>query len=290
MKIVKALIQLMRPKQWTKNFVVFVGLIFSINFLKPDMLLTTIQAFIIFCLSAGAIYVLNDIKDINSDRTHPEKKKRPLASNQVSISLATVFFISLLLISLIWSYALSTIFTGIVLAYIVLNFAYSLGLKHIVILDVFIITTGFVLRAIGGAVIINVEISPWLIVVTILLSLFLGFAKRRHELITMGEDAINHRPALDEYSPALLDQFMGVVASATIIAYSLYAFTSPTASQNNYFMITVPLVIYGILRYLYLVYQKNLGGSPEVILLSDKPLIITILLWVATVGFLLYMG
>lgn len=290
MTTITAFIQLIRPKQWTKNLVVFVGVIFSNNFLDLPMVLATIQAFIIFCLSAGAIYIINDMKDIESDRAHPVKKNRPLASKQLTLPFAGAMAGLFAVGSLAWSFLLAPVFGLIVLAYMLLNLSYTLGLKHIVILDVFLITTGFVLRAIGGAVIIDVAISPWLIVVTILLSLFLGFAKRRHELITMGDEAVAHRPALDDYSPALLDQFMGVVASATIIAYSLYAFNSPTASQNDYFMVTVPLVIYGILRYLYLVYQKNLGGSPEVILLSDKPLIVTILLWIGTVGCLLYVG
>ncbi len=284
----KAFLQLMRPKQWTKNFVVFVGLIFSGNFLNPAMGITALQAFIIFCITAGAIYVFNDLKDIESDRAHPQKKNRPLAAKRLSPGAASLGGSLLMVIGLMWSFFLSPLFALVVLAYVLLNTAYSLGLKHVVILDVFVITTGFVLRAMAGALVIKVAISPWLIVVTILLSLFLGFAKRRHELITMGDEAANHRPALDDYSPALLDQYMGVVASATIIAYSLYAFTSSTASRSTYFMLTIPMVIYGILRYLYLVYQKNLGGAPEVILLSDKPLMAAIVLWVATVGLLLY--
>jgi 4-hydroxybenzoate polyprenyltransferase len=284
----KAFLQLMRPKQWTKNFVVFVGLIFSGHFLNLAMGWTALQAFIIFCITAGAVYIFNDIRDVDSDRAHPQKKYRPLAAKRLPVPAASVGGSLLMIIGLMWSFFLSPLFALVVLAYVLLNMAYSLGLKHVVILDVFIITTGFVLRAMAGAIVIHVAISPWLVVVTILLSLFLGFAKRRHELITMGDEAAAHRPSLDDYSPALLDQFMGVVASATIIAYSLYAFTSPTASRNDYFMLTVPMVIYGILRYLYLVYQKNLGGAPEVILLSDKPLLAAILLWIITVGCLLY--
>jgi 4-hydroxybenzoate polyprenyltransferase len=192
-------------------------------------------------------------------------------------------------ISLGWSVLLSGPLATVVLVYLLLNLAYSWGLKHIVILDVFIITIGFVLRAAAGAWVIAAPISPWLLIVTTLGSLFLGFAKRRNELTTLGDHAAKHRKSLEEYSPELLDQFLSVVASSTIIAYSLYAFTSPTAHQHNYLMLTIPFVIYGMLRYMYLVYQRKLGGAPELVLLQDKPLMVTIVLWIIAVGFILHL-
>jgi len=287
---VAAFFQLIRPKQWTKNFVVFAGLIFSANLFDPALFWRALQAFAVFCLATGAIYVFNDMKDLAQDRLHPEKRKRPLAAGKITAGQAGVGGWILAGISLGWAFALSWQMAGLVAVYMGLNLAYSLKLKHYVILDVFVITVGFVLRAAAGAVVIAVEISPWLLIVTTLLSLFLGFAKRRHELVSMGADAHRHRPSLGEYSPELLDQYINMVASSTIIAYSLYAFTSPTAHQHHYLMLTIPFVIYGILRYLYLVYQKNLGGAPEFILLQDWPLIIDILLWTATVGFILHLG
>ncbi|MCK5218021.1 decaprenyl-phosphate phosphoribosyltransferase [bacterium] len=285
-----ALFQLMRPKQWTKNLVVFAGLVFSANFFNAGMLIRVVQAFAIFCLAAGAIYIFNDIRDVEKDRRHPEKKHRPLAAKKIKAGTAAIAGVFLMLASLVWGLALSWMFALAVVIYILLNIAYTAGWKHLVILDVFIITAGFVIRAAAGALIIAVPISSWLLIVTTLISLFLGFAKRRHELITLGDKAPKHRPSLEEYSPALLDQFISVVASATIIAYSLYAFTSETAQTHHYLMLTVPFVIYGILRYLYLVYQKNLGGAPEMILLRDKCLIADIVLWILTVGFILHRG
>ena len=290
MNPVLALFLLMRPRQWTKNLVVFAGLVFSVNFFDPEPLLYSLQAFAVFCLAAGAVYTFNDLYDRERDRHHPVKKKRPLASGAVSVEWAGLFDIVLLTAALGWAFALSKPFGVTVLGYVMLNLIYTLGIKRAVILDVMFISAGFVLRAVAGAVVIRVEISPWLLAVATLLSLFLGFAKRRHELVTMGDKAARHRVSLGEYSPELLDQYLSVVAAATIMAYSLYAFTSPTARQHHYLMLTVPLVIYGIMRYLYLVYQRNLGGSPELVLLKDKPLIAAILLWVLTVGFILQGG
>lgn len=286
-----AFVQLIRPKQWTKNLVVFAGLMFTGNLFRLPLLLKTGVAFVLFCLAAGAVYILNDLRDRESDRKHPEKRHRPLAANRITAEAAGLGAGLLLTASLAGAMLFSKSFAILLLAYLVLNLAYTLGVKHWVILDVLTVAAGFVVRAAAGAVAIEAEISPWLLIVTTLLSLFLGFAKRRHELLILGEKAASHRPSLNEYSPQLLDQYMVVVASSTIIAYSLYAFTSATARQHHdYLMLTVPFVIYGILRYLYLVYQKNLGGAPELILLQDKPLILDILLWVAAVGWIVTRG
>lgn len=290
MHLFSSIIQSMRPRQWTKNLVVFAGLVFSAKFFQVPLLLRSLQALGVFCLAAGAVYIFNDLHDRAQDRHHPEKKNRPIASGRLNQEIAGLALILLLVAGLGWGFALSPGFGMAVLSYVVLNLAYTLGLKRLVILDVFIISAGFVLRAVAGAVVIRVDISPWLLVVATLLALFLGFAKRRHELVTMGDKAVRHRASLEEYSPQLLDQFMAVVASSTIIVYALYAFTSDTAQQHHALMLTVPFVIYGILRYLYLVYQRNLGGSPELVLLKDKPLMATILLWILAVGFILQRG
>jgi len=290
MNFVLVLLQLMRPRQWTKNLVVFAGLAFSANLFNGILVFKTVQTFIIFCLTAGAVYIFNDILDRENDRHHPVKCKRPLAAGKISPETAGGMAFVLLSVALAWSFILAVPLGIIVLAYVMLNVAYSLGLKRVVILDVMVISIGFVLRAVAGAVAIAVTISPWLLIVASLLSLFLGFAKRRHELVTMGDKAVSHRRSLEEYSPALLDQFLGMLSSCTIMAYSLYAFTSVTGREHNMLMLTVPFVIYGILRYLYLVYQKNQGGAPELVLLKDKPMLITIVLWMGTVGWILRQG
>lgn len=288
MSTVRALLQLIRPRQWTKNLVVFAGLMFSANIFKGELLFRSVQAFLVFCLVAGAVYIFNDIRDRERDRLHPQKKNRPLASGEVSVETASLALAALLTVGLGWAFLLSRLFGATVLAYVLLNLAYTLGLKRVVILDVFILSSGFVLRAVAGALVIGVEISPWLLAVTTLLSLFLGFSKRRHELICLGDQAAEHRASLEEYSTPLLDQYLNVVASATIIAYSLYTFTSSTARQYHTLMLTIPFVIYGILRYLYLVTQCNLGGSPETLLLKDRPMLVTIALWSLTVAFILH--
>lgn len=288
MNALPAILQLLRPKQWTKNLVVFAGLVFSANLFDLELLLRSFQAFVIFCLAAGAVYIINDIRDRERDKLHPQKKNRPLASGAVSVETAAIAALVLMPVALGWAFLLSRTFGICVLAYMLLNFAYSLGLKRLVILDVFVLSAGFVLRAAAGAFVIDVDISPWLLVVATLLSLLLGFGKRRHELVSLGERAAEHRASLEEYSAPLLDQYLNVVASATIIAYSLYTFTSSTARQYHLLMLTIPFVVYGILRYFYLVTQRNQGGSPETIMLQDKPMLVTILLWILTVGFILH--
>jgi 4-hydroxybenzoate polyprenyltransferase len=284
----RALWQLARPRQWTKNLVVFAGLLFSANLLHLDLLFRTVQAFLVFCLAASAVYVFNDLYDRESDRHHPVKSKRPLAAGSIPVETASLAAALALALALGWAFWLARDLGLAVTAYVLLNLAYTLGLKRVVILDVFVISSGFVLRAAGGALAIAVTISPWLLVVASLLSLFLGFAKRRHELVSLGAAATLHRPSLEEYSAPLLDQFLNVLAAATIIGYSLYAFTSSTAQQYHNLMLTVPFVIYGVLRYLFLVAQRNLGGSPELVLLKDPPMLTTILLWAATAAFILH--
>lgn len=280
----------MRPKQWTKNLFVFAGIIFSQNLFNFPLLLKTALAFFVFCLLSGSIYIMNDIADLNEDRHHPLKSQRPLASGKLKVSFAMWALIFISLFSLGISFGLSPLFFLVAFAYFMLQLAYSLALKHIVILDVFVVAVGFVLRVIGGAVVIEVAISPWLIVCTILLALFLSLSKRRHELVLLNGEAQNHRRILGEYSLYLLDQMISVVNASTVIAYCFYTLSEETVKKfgTKNLVLTIPFVLYGIFRYLYLIHKKEAGGNPETVLINDKPLLIAVLLWVITVGVILY--
>lgn len=286
--MLRSLIESMRPAQWAKNLILFAGIIFAQKFLDPDLLLKAILGFVIFCLLSGAGYIINDVVDRKQDAIHPRKRERPIASGRFSPAEATLIAISLMVVSLAASFWTSPLFGLAALGYLSLNLGYSFSLKNIVIVDVMALALGFVLRAVAGALVVAVEISPWLLLCTILLALFLGLSKRRHELILLEEDALNHRKILQEYSPSLLDEMISVVTSSTVMAYTLYTFFSKTATKTHYLMLTVPFVLYGIFRYLYLIHQKNEGGSPEVLLLTDKPLLIDILLWLLAVFVILY--
>ncbi len=283
----KIIFDLLRIKQWTKNFLIFAALVFTNNLFYPLYLFKVILGFFLFCFASSSIYILNDIHDLKEDKLHPEKKQRPLASGLIDTNSSLLFSIILLLSSLIGAFFLNINFMFILFFYVLLNIFYTLWLKHAVILDVFVIATGFVLRAISGAVILNVIISPWLIICTLLLALFLALAKRRYELNTL-QEATKHRKILEEYSIPLLDEMISVVTASTVIAYSLYTFTSKTAEQSHYLMLTIPFVLYGIFRYLYLIHKKNLGGSPELILLKDTAMIINILLYLITTIVIIY--
>jgi len=280
----------LRPRQWTKNLFVFAGILFSQNIFNAPMLLETTLAFIIFCLLSGSVYILNDLSDLKQDRHHPVKARRPLASGKLKTSHAVITLAILIPTCLLASYLLNIPFLLAAFSYLLLQTAYSFFLKHIVILDVFAIACGFVLRVVAGAVMINVEISSWLIICTILLSLFLGLSKRRHEAVELEETAQKHRKVLSEYSPYLLDQMISVVTASTVIAYALYTTSAETIEKfgTRNLIFTVPFVLYGILRYLYLIHQKDTGGNPENILVTDKPLIINIILWIITAGIILY--
>jgi len=278
----------MRPAQWTKNLIVFASLIFAQEALQLDLLLKVVFAFLIFCAISGGGYIINDILDLKADINHPKKSKRPLASGKLTVEQGLTAALALIAFSLVFAFLLNRLFGITALAYFLLNLAYSLLLKHIVIVDVMTLAVGFVLRAVAGAVVISVPISPWLLICTILLALFLGLGKRRHELVLLEAGAGHHRQVLKEYSPALLDEMVSVVTASTVMAYCLYTFFSATAMKTHYLMLTIPFVLYGIFRYLYIIHQKNEGGSPEVILLTDKPLLIDILLWLMTVFVILY--
>jgi len=285
-----ALIRSMRPHQWTKNLILFAGLIFAGRLFDIFSDLTAVAAFFIFCLLSSAIYIINDIKDVERDRKHPIKCKRPIAAGDLSIQAAAVAAAIISACALLSAFLLDIGFGVVSLIYFVLLFAYSFWLKHIVILDVLTLAIGFVLRAIGGAEAVNVEFSSWLLLCTILLALFLALSKRRHELVLLGDNAQSHRKILEEYSPYLLDQMIGVVTASTLMAYALYTMADETIKKfgTSYMILTVPFVIYGIFRYLYLVHQKEEGGNPSSILISDKPILINVVLWGIVSAILIY--
>jgi len=272
------ILDLLRVRQWTKNLLIFAAIIFVNKLFDPAYFLKVITGFFLLSFAASSIYIINDLKDAKEDKHHPEKKLRPIASGVIGQEFASGLCAILMLVSLAGSFLISVNFFFVILAYIIMMVLYTLSLKHIVILDVFIIAAGFVIRAVSGAVIINVAISPWFLICTSLAALFMALAKRRYELSSVA-DPSKHRKILLEYSVPLLDEMISVVTSSTVIAYSLYTFTSKTGESHNYLMYTIPFVLYGIFRYLYLIHKKNLGGSPEMILLKDKPLLINIIIY-----------
>ena len=275
--MINAVIQILRPKQWTKNLIIFSGLIFSGNLFNETLLTKSFFTFILFCGLSSSIYIINDIFDLENDRRHPLKCLRPLPSGKIKISLAATLALLLALICLSLSFVLH-FYLGIMGAIYFLCFVlYSTFLKHIVILDVLIISMGFVLRAVAGALAIEVRVSSWFLICTFLLSLFLALGKRRHELVLLNDQAGKHRKILEEYSPYFLDQMISVVTPSTVLAYSIYTLSSDAICPNLEF--TIPFVVYGIFRYLYLIHQKGKGGNPEIILLTDVPIIINLLLW-----------
>ncbi|MEW5817413.1 MAG: decaprenyl-phosphate phosphoribosyltransferase, partial [Spirochaetota bacterium] len=271
----------MRPHQWVKNIVIFAAIIFSYNIVRWNMLTRVTAAFLLFCVFSGCVYILNDLLDIESDQKHPLKCHRPIASGNLGKSTAIWGTVAIGLGGFVSAWFLGRPFFFIALSYFLLQVAYSYRLKQIVILDVFSIASGFVLRVIAGAEVIHVPISSWLLVCTMLLSLFLALSKRRHELVFLKDEAINHRKILQEYSPYLLDQMIAVVTSATVVAYALYTLAPETVQKfhTTRLIYTVPFVLYGILRYLYLIHQKQAGGKPEELLVTDKPLLINVLIY-----------
>lgn len=278
-----------RPKQWTKNVFIFAALLFDIKLLDVTHGGRTTLAFILFCILSGSVYLINDLTDIDRDRQHPVKRNRPLASGGLSKSWAVSAAIVLPIIALSMSFLLQPLFGLIALVYFVIQLFYSFGLKDVVILDVLIIAAGFVLRVAAGSAVAEAErFSPWLYVCITLLALFLALGKRRNELLLLEASALGHRKVLQEYSPQLLDEMIALVTSSTVIAYSLYTFSAENLPPNKSMMLTIPFLLYSIFRYLYLIYQKNLGGSPEEILLRDVPFVISNLCWGVTVVLILY--
>ena len=286
----KYVLMSMRPEQWIKNFFVFTALLFSKNLLNLPKDIQAIIGFSLFCMITGCTYLINDLIDLEKDKLHPVKSRRPLASGRLRKSTAVITILFTCFTGLFFAFYLNLYFGIIVLAYFLLNVGYSMYLKNIVIIDVVSIAAGFVLRVLGGAVIISVVASQWLILCTILLSLFLGFSKRRHELVLLEGNASGHRSVLEHYSPYFLDQMIAVVTASTLICYALYAMSRETIEKlgTSKLIYTIPFVLYGIFRYLYLVHQKEEGGSPTEIMFTDKPMIINICLWIISSVMFIY--
>jgi 4-hydroxybenzoate polyprenyltransferase len=280
----------LRPAQWTKNLVIFAGLLFGRRLFDADAVLAAVAAFVVFCILSGVVYLVNDVADRDTDRLHPLKAHRPIASGALPVHIALLSAVALGAIALIAAYRVSRPFTLVAAAYLALQIAYSGPLKHIVIIDVLTIAIGFVLRAVGGAVAVNVEISHWLLVCTILLALFIALAKRRHEIVLLAGGASGHRPILGEYSAYLLDQMIGVVTASTLIAYVFYTISPETVQKfgTQWLGLTIPFPLYGIFRYLYLVHQREGGGSPADLLLTDRPLLACVALWALAVALIIY--
>jgi 4-hydroxybenzoate polyprenyltransferase len=279
--MLKDLITLLRPKQYYKNFLIFAGIIFSGNLLNTALLITSILGFIAFCLASSGQYIFNDIMDREKDKKHPKKRNRPIAAGRVKIPVAAILSALLLVSSILLSFHLKFEFMVAVVAYLVMNFLYSSALKQIVLLDVFVISGGFVLRAIAGCLLLSVAISPWLIVCTLLLALFLALGKRRNELLILGSDAKSHRNTLGEYTINAIDQMLSMTASATIVAYSLYTFFS-----HSNLMLTIPIVIYALYRYILLINKGNSDANE--LIFKDRGIVASVLVWILVVLVMLY--
>lgn len=288
--MLKYLLKTMRPKQWVKNVFVLAAIVFDRQLTNLNALAITLAGILIFCLLSGTVYIINDIADIQADRRHPAKRNRPIASGKLSVRAATIAALLILLVSFPAAYLLSPPFALIAFLYFIMNLSYSKWLKHVPLIDVMIIAAGFVLRVAAGVSLIQVErFSPWLYVCTTLLALFMGFGKRRSELVLLADEANSHRKVLDGYTIELLDQMIIIVCSSTIMAYSLYTFFAPNLPANNAMMLTIPFVLYAMFRYLYLVQVQGAGGAPEDLVLTDRPLQIAGLLWGISVLVIFYL-
>ncbi len=282
------LIRTMRPKQWTKNAFIFVALLFDGKVLNPDYLFITVAGFILLCLTASSVYLFNDLSDVEADKLHPKKRNRPLPSGQLSKGLALSAAILLPIISIPLSFVLNPIFGAILVGYLLLQIGYTFRLKHLVLIDVLTIATGFVLRVGAGVALVDVErFSPWLYIFTTMLALFLGFAKRRQELVLL-DGKRGTRMILEEYSIPLLDQLLMIVTATTIMTYALYTFSAEGLPENHLMMLTVPFVIYGIFRYLYLIQVRKITETPDEVLLKDAPMLAAVGAWALSVFLVLY--
>jgi len=289
--VFRLILKTMRPRQWTKNVFVFAALVFDGKLGRLPLVAQTVAAFVAFCLISSVVYIINDVVDIEKDRAHPTKRWRPLASGQLSRRVALGAAAILAALALGGAFAWRSELGWVVLGYLALNLAYSFYLKRIVIVDVLSIAAGFVLRVVAGVVVVDVvRFSPWLYVCTTLLALLLGLGKRRHELTLLAGGATAHRAILDHYTIPFLDQLIGLVTSTTIIAYSLYTFSAPNLPPNDLMMVTIPFVIYGLFRYLYLIHVRGEGGAPDELLLRDLPLLLSVALWGLAAVAILYLG
>ena len=283
------LIRTMRPKQWIKNVFVFAPLVFDVKLTNLPYLLKTVAGFLLLCAISGSVYIINDLVDIEKDRQHPRKRRRPIASGALPAGVATGTVIVLLIVSLPLSFLLHPVFGIIVSIYLALQLLYSFWLKKLVIIDVMAIASGFVLRVAAGVPLVAAErFSPWMYTCMALLALFIGFNKRRNELVLLGNHAGEHRKNLQEYTLPLLDQIISIITASTIVSYSLYTALAENLPPNHTMMLTIPLVLYCMFRWLYLVQAKGLGGEPEEIVLKDRPLQAGIALWGATVVAIMY--
>jgi 4-hydroxybenzoate polyprenyltransferase len=284
------LLKTMRPRQWPKNGFVFVALFFDEKLLDPVYLGRTIAAFILLCLMSSAVYLMNDLGDMESDRQHPTKRLRPLPAGQLSPPIAALAAVILAVGSLIAGYFLSPVFALILLTYLLSQIAYTFWLKNVVLFDVMIVALGFVLRIASGVAVIEVErFSPWLYLFGGFLALFLVLGKRRHELVLLGNDANKHRKILQEYNLDLIDRMLGLVTTSVLVFYSLYTFLAEGLPTNHTMMLTIPFLMYGIFRYMYLIHVRHEGGAPEDIALRDRPLQVTIALFALTVFVVIYL-
>lgn len=287
--MIRAALASLRPKQWVKNLFVFAGVIFSQQLFTP-LIWPALGAFALFCALSGAMYLLNDVADAEKDRLHPTKRHRPVAAGALPRGGALAVGAGLLGASLAGAFALSWRFGLVAAGYGALLTAYSVRLKHLVILDVLTVAVGFVLRAVAGAVAVDVEISGWLLICTVLIALFLALGKRRHEYLTLHGEAAAHRPILAEYSEGFLDQMIAVVTASTVTAYALYTMSPETVAKfhTRLLPLTLPFVLYGIFRYLYLLYRRQLGGNPSDLLLTDRALLVNTVLWMLALLVLIY--
>lgn len=290
-----AVVQEMRPKQWTKNALLFAGIVFSQHLNEAPRLLAAIIGFLVFCGLSGVIYIFNDLHDVESDRLHPLKCKRPIASGQLPVATAWSVGVIVAALSLTGAYALNTKFGTISLIYFLLMLLYSVVIKHLVILDLMVVAIGFVIRAIAGVLAIEkpgetIAVTPWFITCIMFLALFIVICKRRHELILLSDGARQHRPVLEHYSETFLDQMVSVATTSTVMSYALYAILGVPAQRSTYMVYTVPFVLFGILRYLYLVYKRDEGGAPENLLLQDWYLLVNVLLWLISMVLIFYAG
>ena len=285
------LIRTMRPKQWLKNIFVFAPLVFDLKLTNLRYLLCTVAGFVLLCIVSGSVYIINDLADAEKDRQHPRKKHRPIASGDVPVGMAIAFVALLLPASITAGVLLHPLFGSVLIGYFVMQVAYSFVLKKYVILDVMVIATGFVLRVAAGVPLVDAErFSPWMYTCMALLALFIGFSKRRHELVLLEGNANAHRESLQEYSLPFLDQVISIIIAATVTAYAFYTFSAPNLPENHSMMLTIPFLLYSLFRYLYLVQVKGLGGEPADLVLQDHPLQIGFLLWGASVVVIMYLS
>jgi 4-hydroxybenzoate polyprenyltransferase len=287
--MLRPLIETMRPKQWAKNMFIFAGLVFGKKLMHPELLIRNLLTFALFCLMSSTVYLINDVADIDKDRQHPTKRHRPLPSGRLRTRTAIIAAALFALVSIPCAVLLDPQVGLISIAYLAAMMAYSLLLKDFVIVDVLVVSAGYVLRVAAGVAVTGVPFSAWLYVCTTLLALFISFSRRRHELVVLEATADEHRSTLGEYSTRLLDEMISVVTSTTVMAYSLYTFFGPNAPSDQSMMLTIPFVLYGVFRYLYLIHVEGEGGTPEDVLFQDRPLLVDIALWGLTALAVLYL-